>query len=497
MDLSPILNPLNDAQRAAVTAPPGPVLVLAGAGSGKTRVLIHRIAWLIQAAGRLAAQHPRRHLHQQGRRRDARAHRAAAGHSRRGAVDRHLPRHRASAAAPALARGRPAAGLPDPRLRGPAAPHQESDQGARSSTRRAGCRARCSGSSTRNKDEGRRPAAAQGRRRSDAPPADRAVRGLRGGLRAHRRGRFRRAAAARLRAVARQRRSCSRTTAARFRHVLVDEFQDTNAIQYAWMRLLGRHRRRSPFVVGDDDQSIYRWRGARVENLQQFRRDFPGRAAVPARAELPLDRHHPRGRQRADRAQRRPPRQEAVDRAARAASRSSCTPPSTSATRRSSSLQPHPRAGRARRLSAATSPSCTARTRSRACSRRRSCPARIPYRVYGGLRFFERAEIKDALAYLRLIANRDDDASFERVVNLPTRGIGAKSLGRLRETRARRRQLAVGGGGGACIARRRSSDRQAAAGRARLPALIERPGARHRRAAAARAGRPRASRTAA
>ena len=65
--------------------------------------------------------------------------------------------------------------------------------------------------------------------------------------------------------------------------------------------------------------------------------------------------------------------------------------------------------------------------------------ARMPYRVYGGLRFFERAEIKDALAYLRLIANRADDASFERVVNLPTRGIGAKTLDTLRETRARRR----------------------------------------------------------
>ena len=72
--------------------------------------------------------------------------------------------------------------------------------------------------------------------------------------------------------------------------------------------------------------------------------------------------------------------------------------------------------------------------------------ARVPYRVYGGLRFFERAEIKDALAYLRLIANRHDDASFERVVNLPTRGIGAKSLDVLRERARGGRLLAVAGG---------------------------------------------------
>ena len=69
--------------------------------------------------------------------------------------------------------------------------------------------------------------------------------------------------------------------------------------------------------------------------------------------------------------------------------------------------------------------------------------ARVPYRVYGGLRFFERAEIKDALAYLRLVSNRNDDASFERVVNLPTRGIGAKSLDVLRDYAPRARAVSL------------------------------------------------------
>ena len=78
----------------------------------------------------------------------------------------------------------------------------------------------------------------------------------------------------------------------------------------------------------------------------------------------------------------------------------------------------------------------------------------MPYRVYGGLRFFERAEIKDALAYLRLIANRDDDASFERIVNLPTRGIGDKHRRHHPRGRARRRQLAVARRGAAALGRR-------------------------------------------
>jgi len=216
---------------------------------------------------------------------------------------------------------------------------------------------------------------------------------------------------------------------ARFGHVLVDEFQDTNTIQYSWMKsLVGATS--IPFVVGDDDQSIYRWRGARVENLQQFRRDFHGvqlfrleqnyrsTGTILAAANAIIANNSGRigkklwtdgGKGEPIRLYRayneRDEAEFVVNRIRDWASR-----------------------GGNRRDTAIL-------YRSNAQSRvfeEYLLAARVPYRVYGGLRFFERQEIKDALAYLRLIANRDDDQSFERVVNLPTRGIGARTLEVLR-----------------------------------------------------------------
>ena len=155
--------------------------------------------------------------------------------------------------------------------------------------------------------EGRGPAAepAQGRRRSDRAHADQALQRVRGGLRAHRRGRFRRTAAARVRAVARQRRSCCAHYRTRFRHVLVDEFQDTNAIQYDVDAAAGRDRAAVRSWSATTTSRSIAGAARRVENLQQFRATSRRRSSYQARAELSLHRQHPGGRQRADRQQLR------------------------------------------------------------------------------------------------------------------------------------------------------------------------------------------------
>jgi DNA helicase-2/ATP-dependent DNA helicase PcrA len=211
----------------------------------------------------------------------------------------------------------------------------------------------------------------------------------------------------------------------RFRHVLIDEFQDTNTIQYSWLKLLTGPDG-LPFAVGDDDQSIYRWRGARVENLQQFRRDYPN---------VQMFRLEQNYRSTGN-----------ILAAANALI-------ANNSGRLGKNLWTSGEQGELIKLYAAFNErdeadfvvnrirehvmqgglrsECAILYRSNAQSRtfeEALLSYRIPYRVYGGLRFFERAEIKDALAYLRLIFNRTDDASFERVVNLPTRGIGNKTM---------------------------------------------------------------------
>jgi DNA helicase-2/ATP-dependent DNA helicase PcrA len=212
--------------------------------------------------------------------------------------------------------------------------------------------------------------------------------------------------------------------------VLVDEFQDTNTIQYAWTKLLVGSEG-APFAVGDDDQSIYRWRGARVENLQTFRRDFPQAKLI---------------------------RLEQNYRSTSTILEAANALIANNSGRLGKNLWTSGGKGEPIRLYAAFNERDEAEFvlqrikdwvarggnrrdiailyRSNAQSRvfeEAFLSARIPYKVYGGLRFFERAEIKDALAYLRLVSNRNDDTSFERVVNLPTRGIGAKSIDTLRE----------------------------------------------------------------
>jgi DNA helicase-2/ATP-dependent DNA helicase PcrA len=428
MDVSPILNPLNDAQRAAVTAPLGPILVLAGAGSGKTRVLIHRIAWLISTEG--ASPHNILAV--------TFTNKAAA--EMRGRVETllgipgsalwlgtfHGLAHRL------LRLHWREAGLPQSfqimdgedqlRLIRKLLKALELDE-ARWVPRDIQYYI------NKHKDEGRRPAMLK----SGADPTEQQL----------------------LKVYAEYEQACERAGAvdfaelllrayelwrdqpdvlrhyrARFRHVLVDEFQDTNSIQYAWVRLLVGTEG-YPFVVGDDDQSIYRWRGAKVENLHKFREDFPqakmfrleqnyrSTASILDAANALITHNSSRlGKQLWTSGARGTPVQlyaayNERDEAEFVLNR----------------IRQWVAQGGARKEVAIL-------YRSNAQSRvfeEGLVQSRIPYRVYGGLRFFERAEIKDTLAYLRLIVNRDDDASFERIVNLPTRGIGARTIEILRE----------------------------------------------------------------
>jgi DNA helicase II / ATP-dependent DNA helicase PcrA len=428
MDLSPILNPLNDAQRAAVTAPLGPVLVLAGAGSGKTRVLTHRIVWVIQAEGAsphgiLAVTFTNKAAAEMRGRVEQLLGMPSGGlwiGTFHGIAHRLLRLHWREAG---LVQGFQILDSEDQqRLIKKLIKTQNLDE-TRWVPREV------QGFINSHKDEGLRPKDIKDK---DDPTraqfirlyADYEVACAKAGvvdfaellLRAFELWRDN----AGLLAHYRQ----------RFRHVLVDEFQDTNSIQYGWLKLLvGKEG--YPFVVGDDDQSIYRWRGAKVENLHQFRRDYStailcrleqnyrSTGAILAAANGLIS--HNSGRLGKNLwtsgAQGDPIRLYAAFNERDEAE---------FVTHRIRDWVAH---GGSRREIAIL-------YRSNAQSRvfeEAFISGRIPYKVYGGLRFFERAEIKDALAYLRLIANRNDDASFERVVNLPTRGIGAKSLDAIRE----------------------------------------------------------------
>jgi len=216
----------------------------------------------------------------------------------------------------------------------------------------------------------------------------------------------------------------------RFKHILVDEFQDTNTLQYAWIRLLAGNNI-PPFVVGDDDQSIYGWRGAKIEHIQNFSRDFPltktikleqnyrstGNILNAANAVIENNQGRLGKNLWTSDGDGDPIHLYAafneLDEASYVISR----------------IQQWVSHGNSHKDIAIL-------YRSNAQSRVFESLLNengISYRVYGGQRFFERAEIKDALAYLRLCANRHDDPSFERVINQPTRGIGDKTVGIIRE----------------------------------------------------------------
>jgi DNA helicase II / ATP-dependent DNA helicase PcrA len=427
-DLSALLNPLNEAQREAVTAPLGPMLVLAGAGSGKTRVLTHRIVYLIQALdasphGILAVTFTNK----------------AAGEMR-GRVEQLL--------------GIPGGGLWIGTFHGIA--HRLLRLHWREAGLPQGFQILDSEDQQRlikkliksqnldenrwiprevqwfinsNKDEGHRPSSLKD---GNDPTRHQLIK-----LYAEYEAACAKAgvvdfAELLLRAfeVWRNNEGLLAHYRRRFRHVLIDEFQDTNAIQYAWMKLLVGSEG-FPFAVGDDDQSIYRWRGARVENLHQFRRDFPNSklyrleqnyrstGAILAAANGLISNNTGRlGKNLWTSGERGDP--------IRLYAAFNERDEAEFVTHRIRDWVAH--GGQRREIAILYRSNAQSRVFEEAF-----LSGRIPYKVYGGLRFFERAEIKDALAYLRLVSNRLDDQSFERVVNLPTRGIGAKSLDIVRE----------------------------------------------------------------
>ena len=431
MDVSHLLDALNPAQREAVAAPPGHYLVLAGAGSGKTRVLVHRIAWLTHVEGVppwgiLAVTFTNKAAAEMRQRAEA----LVAGGIRgmwigtfHGIAHRLLRLHWQDARLP---EGFQVLDADDQlRLIKRVMADLSLDE-SRFPPRQAAWYINAA------KDEGRRPAAIEAH--------DPFTETLRDVYAAYQQ-RCDRAGLVDFAELLLRAHELWLTQPAllshyqqRFRHLLVDEFQDTNAIQYAFIRVLAGARGQV-FVVGDDDQAIYGWRGARVEHVQHFLADFPGArtlrleqnyrstATILAAANAVIA-HNP-GRM-----------------GKQLWTAGSDGEPVALFVAYNEMDEAQYVAGRIRRHIAdgGRPGECAVLYRSNAQSRaieQALVESQLPYRVYGGVRFFERAEIKDALAYLRLIASRADDAAYERVVNTPPRGIGGRTLEQVR-LRARR-----------------------------------------------------------
>ncbi|WP_448096223.1 DNA helicase II [Luteibacter yeojuensis] len=427
MDVSHLLDSLNDAQREAVSAPPGHYLILAGAGSGKTRVLTNRIGWLTQVDrvppwAILAVTFTNKAAGEMRTRLDGVVPGGTQGltvGTFHGIAHRLLRRHWREAG---LVEGfqildsddqqrlikRVIAGMGLDEARFP--PRQASWQ------------------INNWKDEGKRPDAIEHR---DHPVTRTFVEIYKTYEQQCQRAGLVDFAELLLRAhelwlkdpqVLKHYRD-------RWRYLLIDEFQDTNTLQYAWIRVLAGDTGQA-FVVGDDDQAIYGWRGAKVENVQQFLRDFPGAKTIRLEqnyrststilkaANAVISRNGGRlGKQLwTDGGE--------GERIALYAAYNEQDEARFVIERIREYIAEH---GNAR--------DCAILYRSNAQSRNfeeQLIQRDLPYRVYGGLRFFERAEIKDALAYLRLASNRHDDAAFERAVNTPPRGIGDRTLDELR-----------------------------------------------------------------
>ena len=424
-----LLASLNDAQVQAVAAPLGRQLVLAGAGSGKTRVLVHRIAFLIQAMGasphsilsvtftNKAAAEMRQRIEDMLGHSPAGmwvgtfhglAHRLLRAHWQEAGLAENFQILDSDDQQRLIKRVIRDLGLDEQRW--PAKQAQWFING--------------------QKDEGLRPAHIQA-------GGDLFLATMRGIYEAYE------AACARtgvidfaellLRALDlwRDKPGLLEHYQRRFRHILVDEFQDTNAVQYAWLRFLAKGGE-SLMVVGDDDQSIYGWRGAKIENIQQFSSDFPDTQLI---------------------------RLEQNYRSTAGILKAANALIANNNGRLGKELWTDGSDGEPLALYAAFNEHDEARYvvesiedalrkdglkrseiailyRSNAQSRvleEALLREKIPYRIYGGQRFFERAEIKNAMAYLRLLDGRGNDAALERIINVPARGIGEKSIETIRE----------------------------------------------------------------
>ena len=222
----------------------------------------------------------------------------------------------------------------------------------------------------------------------------------------------------------------------RFKYILVDEYQDTNQVQYLWLRLLAQARK-NICVVGDDDQSIYSWRGAEVANILKFEKDFPGAAVIK------LEQNY-----------RSTPQILAaasglIDANSERLGKTLWTELPAGEKVRVIGVWDAPEEARRvgeeiERLEAEGAPLDEVAILVRAQYQTREFEDRfiqigLNYRIVGGFRFYERAEIRDALAYLRTIAQPADDLAFERIYNQPKRGLGAKTLEAMRR-HARRTQ---------------------------------------------------------
>jgi DNA helicase-2/ATP-dependent DNA helicase PcrA len=427
-DVTAILDHLNAAQREAVSAPQGNMLVLAGAGSGKTRVLVHRIAWLMRTEGLspyaiLAVTFTNKAAREMRTRLEALlgqslrnvwvgtfhsiAHRLLRTHWQDARLPQHFQILDSDDQLRLVKRLLKDHNIDDERF-----PPRQVQYFI------SGC-----------KEEGLRPHQVQ--THGDAYLGQMVELYERYQLTCERGGLvdFGELLLRSLELL-RDNPALLAHYRERFAHVLVDEFQDTNTLQYAWLKLLTGEQA-GITVVGDDDQSIYGWRGARVENIRRFEQEFTDTKTV---------------------------RLEQNYRSTSAILEAANALISQNTGRMGKELWTDGDRGAPISLYAGFNDLDEARyivdtiasqvkegtaRREIAILYRSNAQSRVleetlirqgmPYRIYGGQRFYERLEIKNALAYLRLLLNREDDASLERVINVPARGIGTRTVEILRE----------------------------------------------------------------